>query len=277
MRQLIIQKNPDKKGLVLIEGKDFHYLHQVLRVKAGDMINLRLPDGALQNSTVCKIDENAKKITLQVCALREPQGPQKRGAAESGVGEAESGVGEALEPPPVEYTLFQFIPKPQKMDLIVRQATECGVKNIVPVISEYTQKGSIDSMSGGRLERLERIVREARQQSGSPLDTKVFEPVTVEQAIELWNKMKEEAGGEENSAGFVLSERDVVREPHQSPATPTIVSIVCGNEGGISPQELELLVKKGLFCPIHFSVNILRCETAALYGIAAIQTTISGI
>ena len=293
MRQLIIQKNPDKKGLVLIEGKDFHYLHQVLRVKAGDMINLRLPDGALQNSTVCKIDENAKKITLQLCALREPQGPQKRGAArvvgeaESGVGEAESGVGEALEPPPVEYTLFQFIPKPQKMDLIVRQATECGVKNIVPVISEYTQKGSIDSMSGGRLERLERIVREARQQSGSPLDTKVFEPVTVEQAIELWNKMKEEAGGEENSAGFVLSERAIEDGPSTGSGTATVISgiggtarviaIFCGNEGGISPDELELLTKKALLQPVHFSVNILRCETAALYGIAAIQTAISGI
>ncbi|MBR5401142.1 MAG: 16S rRNA (uracil(1498)-N(3))-methyltransferase [Treponema sp.] len=280
MRQLIIQKNPDKKGLILIEGKDFHYLHQVLRVKAGDMINLRLPDGALQNSTVCKIDENAKKITLQVCALREPQGPQKRG-------EAESGVGEALEPPPVEYTLFQFIPKPQKMDLIVRQATECGVKNIVPVISEYTQKGSIDSMSGGRLERLERIVREARQQSGSPLDTKVFEPVTVEQAIELWNKMKEEAGGEENSAGFVLSERAIEDGPSTGSGTATVISgiggtarvvaIFCGNEGGISPDELELLTKKALLQPVHFSVNILRCETAALYGIAAIQTAISGI
>ncbi len=55
------------------------------------------------------------------------------------------------------------------------------------------------------------------------------------------------------------------------------VAIFCGNEGGISPDELELLVKKALLCPVHFSVNILRCETAALYGIAAIQTAISGI
>ena len=272
MRQFIIQSNPDKKGLVQVEGKDFHYLRQVLRVKAGDMVVLRLPDGSLCDSTAAKIDDSAKRITLQVCsapadpALRQAQGPQTG--------------------PYIEYTLFQFIPKPQKLDLIVRQATECGVKNIVPVISEYTQKGSVQAMGGGRIERLQRIVREARQQSGSQVETTVFEPVTVEQAANLWNKMKEEAGGEENAAGYMLSERAVEGQSKGGAstssatpcgsATPRAVAIFCGNEGGISPDELELLVKKALLCPIHFSVNILRCETAALYGIAAVQTAILG-
>lgn len=257
MRQLIIQKNQDRNGLVVIEGKDFHYLRQVLRVKTGDMVKLRLPDGNLNNSTVCKIDDSANKITLQICAT--------------------PAVPEPVEGPSIEYTLFQFIPKPQKLELIVRQATECGVKNIIPVISEYAQKGNVQAVAGGKKERLERIIREARQQSGSPTDTTVFEPVTVEQAVDLWNKMKEEAGGPDVTAGFVLSER-AVPEPVEGPvATPRAVAIFCGNEGGISPDELELLVKKALLRPVHFSVNILRCETAALYGIAAIQTAISGI
>ena len=267
MRQLIITKNPDKKGLVQLDGKDYRYLRQVLRVKAGDMVTLRLQDGTLCDSTAAKIDDNTKKITLQVCAPSEPV----------------EGLG-------IEYSLFQFIPKPQKLELIVRQATECGVKNIIPVISEYAQKGNVQAVAGGKKERLERIVREARQQSGSPIDTTVFEPVTVEQAVELWNKMKEEAGGLENAAGFVLSERDVAEEGRfelfdklrdhnalRDRGDFRAVAIFCGNEGGISPDELELLVKKALLCPVHFSVNILRCETAALYGIAAIQTAISGI
>ena len=272
MRQLILQKNQDKNGLVLVEGKDFHYLRQVLRVKVGDMVNLRLADGLPYDSTVCKIDDTSKRITLQVCAPTDVIASEARQSTSS-----------------IQFFLFQFIPKPQKLELIVRQATECGVKNIIPVISEYAQKGSVEALSGKKIERLERIVREARQQSGSPVDTTVFEPVTVEQAIEIWNKMKEEAGGQEKSAGYVLSERAVVREPHQPLAVPEqkaavpepvegpqIVSIFCGNEGGISPDELELLTKKALLQPVHFSVNILRCETAALYGIAAVQTAILG-
>ncbi|MBO4532889.1 MAG: 16S rRNA (uracil(1498)-N(3))-methyltransferase [Treponema sp.] len=289
MRQLIVNKNPDKKGLVIIEGKDFHYLRQVLRVKAGDMVNLRLSDGTLQNSTVCKIDDSSQRITLQVCgALRpfeglrttEPQGPRVVGGASTGVGGANSVVPEALEGASVDFTLFQFIPKPQKLELIVRQATECGVKNIIPVISEYAQKGNVQALMGPKLERLDRIVREARQQSGSPVETKVFEPVTVEQAVELWNKMKEEAGGEENAVGFVLSERAVDNGGRAVPEAlegPQVVCIFCGNEGGISPDELELLTKKALLRPLHFSVNILRCETAALYGIAVVQSAILGI
>ena len=265
MRQLILEKNQDKNGLVIIEGKDFHYLRQVLRVKAGDMVTLRLADGVLYNSTVSKIDDTSKKITLQVCGLvRQAHQPH------------ESTVPEPVEGEAIEFSLFQFIPKPQKLELIVRQATECGVKNIIPVISEYTEKGSIAALAGGKKERLERIIREARQQSGSPVDTVVFEPVTVEQAIEIWNKLKEEAGGEENARGFVLSEREVPKLV-EGPAKPRSVAIFCGNEGGISPQELELLTASALLQPVHFSVNILRCETAALYGIAAVQTSIYGI
>ena len=264
MRQLILQKNQDKNGLVLVDGKDFHYLRQVLRVKVGDMVKLRLADGLPYDSTVCKIDDKGKTITLQVCATQDV------------IARSEATKQSTNE---IAFSLFQFIPKPQKLELIVRQATECGVKNIIPVISEYAQKGNVDSLMGGKKDRLERIIREARQQSGSPVETTVFEPVTVEQAVDLWNKMKEEAGGEQNAAGYVLSERAVVRQAHQphESEVPEHVAIFCGNEGGISPDELELLTKKALLQPVHFSVNILRCETAALYGIAAIQTAIFGI
>ena len=55
----------------------------------------------------------------------------------------------------------------------------------------------------------------------------------------------------------------------------TKIGIAVGNEGGISPSEIKLLNEKGFFSTIHFDVNILRCETAALYGIAAVQSAIS--
>ena len=117
MRQLIIKQNPDKKGLVLLQDKDFHYLRQVLRVKVGDMLVLRLLNGESCNSTVCKIDDKAKTITLQLCGARDAVVPEPVEGHQLPGGD-----------PSIEYTLFQFIPKPQKLELIVRQATECGVK-----------------------------------------------------------------------------------------------------------------------------------------------------
>ena len=62
MRQFIVSSVPDKNGIISVSGKDFRYLRQVLRVKIGDMINVRLSDGTLSNTTVCNILENQKQI-----------------------------------------------------------------------------------------------------------------------------------------------------------------------------------------------------------------------
>ena len=68
MRQFIIDKQKIKNGLILLNGKDFKYLRGVLRVKVGDMINVRLPNGELSNATVAKINDKESSIALQLCA-----------------------------------------------------------------------------------------------------------------------------------------------------------------------------------------------------------------
>ena len=137
MRQFILEKQTVKNGLVSLEGKDFRYLRQVLRVKVGDMLNVRLPDGKLQNTTVAKIDDKTKKVTLQFCATNSDDEVEKsitRGVQSS---QLEGKL------PLVEYWLFQFLPKAQKLEQIVRQATECGVSFIIPIIGEYSEKNSL--------------------------------------------------------------------------------------------------------------------------------------
>ena len=272
MRQLIIENKQIRKGLIELEGKDYRYLRQVLRVRPGDMISVRLPDGSLNNATVARVDEAERRVVLQLCAdtgktiTRGVQADQLEGAGS---------VNGALA---VEYWLFQFLPRPQKFELIVRQATECGLSVIVPVIGEYTEKSSAQALAGAKRERLERIIKEARQQSGSPVETKVLEPMTLEQALELWRT----SAGDQGGLAFVLSERDdcsgKLRESVQKAGGLEGIkraAIAVGSEGGISPDEVKALEEKELFQPIHFAVNILRCETAALYGIAAVQTEIN--
>ena len=272
MRQLIIEKGKEKNGLITLNGKEYRYLRQVLRVRVGDMVSVRLPDGSLNNATVAQIDEAARVVTLQICA--ETGKSITRGVQAGEVaGELENGAGAAG----FEYWLFQFIPRPQKFELIVRQATECGVSVIVPVIGEYSEKSSAQALMGSKRERLERIIKEARQQSGSPVDTKVTEPVSLEKAIELWNGPSTSL--KDQDVAFVLSERgdcdgNLRKVVEGAQDKIKRVAIAVGSEGGISPDEVKTLEEKGLFVPIHFAVNILRCETAALYGIAAVQTEV---
>ena len=275
MRQFIIDKQKIKNGLILLNGKDFKYLRGVLRVKVGDMINVRLPNGELSNATVAKINDKESSITLQLCAKTCNTSTITRGVQATEIENSNNNEDK------IEYYLFQFLPKTQKFELIVRQATECGVKYIIPVIGEYTEKSSVMSLNGNKKERIERIVREARQQSGSPIDTKVTEPLNLNDALALWNEGMDSINGQR--LGFVLSERDdcsdnlrnVVNSAKEKEEKIKRVGIACGSEGGLSPEEVSILNEKGLFYPIHFAVNILRCETAALYGIASVQSFIN--
>lgn len=275
MRQFIVEKSQIKNGLIQLEGKDYRYFRQVLRVRAGDMVSVRLPDGSLSNATVAKIDETSRCLTLQLCA--DTGKTITRGVqAEELTGGAVSANGALM----VEYWLFQFLPRPQKFEQIVRQATECGVSVIVPVTGEYTEKSSAEALLGSKKERLERIIKEARQQSGSPVDTKVLEPVNLEKALEVWGTSTPLS--DRADVAFVLSERDDcsgnLRAGVQKAGGLEKIkraAIAVGSEGGISPEEVKLLEEKGLFLPVHFAVNILRCETAALYGIAAVQSEIN--
>ena len=265
MRQFIVEKGKEKNGLIQLDGKDYKYLRQVLRVRNGDMISVRLPDGQLKNATVAMVDETLRRVTLQICA--ETGKTITRGVQAEEAGSAAT----------IEYWLFQFLPRPQKFELIVRQATECGISVIVPIIGDFSEKSSAQALIGAKKERLERIIKEARQQSGSPVETKVEEPVSLEKALVLWNSNETS-----NSVAFVLSERgdcdgNLRTRVENAGGYKKIkrAAIAVGSEGGISPEEVKTLEEKGLFVPVHFAVNILRCETAALYGIAAVQSEIN--
>ena len=280
MRQFIVENKQIRDGLIQLDGKNYRYLRQVLRVRAGDMISVRLPDGSLSNATVAKIDESSRRIILQLCAATGET--ITRGVQADEIAAGAAGSGGAGGAGSVEYWLFQFLPRPQKFELIVRQATECGVAVIIPVIGEYTEKSSAQALAGAKRERLDRIIKEARQQSGSPVDTKVLEPMSLEKAVELWGTSTPLSDRGE-SVAFVLSERDDCSGNLRSGVEKAgglekikRAEIAVGSEGGISPDEVRLLEEKGLFVPVHFAVNILRCETAALYGIAAVQSMILG-
>lgn len=268
MRQFIAETNLDAKGCLKVEGKKFHYLSNVLRVASGDMIDVRLPDGSLQQMTVALINESEKNILLQAA-----------GSTDTSTDEHASKKENCME-----LYLFQFIAKPVKMELIVRQATECGVAKIIPVAGKFSQSGAVKSAKeaassftkGGRWDR---IIIEARQQSGSPVDTKVTDCMTVEETAEFW---KNEAK-ENNSLGVVLYEQTkdtillhsaVAKAAGSNAEGVQKAALVTGCEGGIAPEEIEILKNSG-FIPVHFETNILRCETAALYGTAALQTILA--
>lgn len=258
MRQYISQRNLDSSGLLTIIGKDFRYLRSVLRLIPGDMVYVRLPNGSLQSMTVCACDDKAKKIILQIC---EPSLAKE--------GEKQPEETELIES--CQFFLFMALPKSSKLDMIIRQATECGVKRIIPVQTEFSQKGS--EKINFHSDRFDRIIKEARQQSGSPVSTEIGPCITFEDACEIW---KAESAGltDDEKLAVVLYERNessiTIKEACGGKEKAKKAALFCGSEGGLSPREVHELKEAG-FASVHLKTNILRCETAALYGLAAMQ------
>jgi 16S rRNA (uracil1498-N3)-methyltransferase len=241
---------------VRLTGKDYHYLVRVRRLAPGEVFPVLFPGGIEARVRIQSVD----------------------GGVLTGVCEAEENGRSVSDPlPPI--VLFQALPKGSKMDLIVRQAAEGGLAEVVPFASEYSVPR--DGAGEEKIRRWERIIREARQQSGSRIATVLHRPLSVDGLFDYWEELKnrplQDARNPQNppkqSLGLFF---------HQSPlakaglhdyleSNPEIVAFAVGPEGGFSSAELRLFQAAG-FKALTIGDTVLRTETAALYGAAAIRT-----
>jgi 16S rRNA (uracil1498-N3)-methyltransferase len=146
------------------------------------------------------------------------------------------------------------------MDLIVRQAAEGGITEIVPFASAFGSarlplRGD-DPPSLTRLERWRRIIREARQQSGSGIATTVHVPLDMDGLLAYWDSIK---GGRPGSLG-VLFHQDPLEQGSLHGylgSRPELAAMAIGPEGGFSPAEAAIFLTAG-FKPLKIGDTILR-------------------
>jgi 16S rRNA (uracil1498-N3)-methyltransferase len=172
--------------------------------------------------------------------------------------------------PPI--ALFQALPKGAKIDQIIRQAAEGGVAEIIPFVSGYTvpklkeREGKIE-----KIDRWKRIVKEARQQSGSDIATDIKDICALDNVFAYWESVKTRY---KNPTGILFHQDPLKNEKgslhHYLTGSPDFAAAVIGPEGGFSAEEAERFIQAG-FKPLVIGANILRAETAAVYAIAAIR------
>ncbi|MDR1178297.1 MAG: 16S rRNA (uracil(1498)-N(3))-methyltransferase, partial [Spirochaetaceae bacterium] len=159
MKQFLLPLPPDREGRVFLGGKDYHYLARVRRLKTGDSFPALLPGGA---PVTVRVDAADGAVLTGVCLGHVPGGTAEVVTAEMvEAGTAEAAIAAGV--PEARIILFQAMPRSAKMDIIVRQAAEGALSGVVPFFSAYSQPRS----GSQKTERWRRIIREARQQSGS--------------------------------------------------------------------------------------------------------------
>ena len=167
--------------------------------------------------------------------------------------------------PGLSVTLFQGLPKADKMDWIVQKATELGASRIVPVLMNRCVSRPDPKDFSRKLDRWQKIAREAGKQSGRCIVPEITEPVDLRRLPDLSSLPQTSiVPWEESEAYGPLA----FRESH--PALSSL-GILIGPEGGIEPDEIVFLRSAG-FIPLTLGKRILRTETAGLAAISAFMS-----
>lgn len=235
MFQFFVEPEQIESESVTIIGSDINHIKNVLRMKIGDQV--RISDKCC-GDYLCEITQiTAEQVELKVLEICDNTEL------------------------PVKITLFQGIPKNDKMELIIQKAVELGVSEIVPVAMKNCVVKLDEKKAKSKLNRWQSIAESAAKQSKRSVIPKVCEVMNFIQAVEKSRDMDAKLVPYENQRG--MSHTRMVFEKIKKGSE---IGIFIGPEGGFSPHEIDL-VKKDMEL-ISLGNRILRTETAGLTTLA---------
>lgn len=164
--------------------------------------------------------------------------------------------------PDVRITLYQALPKGDKLDFIIQKAVELGVTEIVPVLTKRCVSRPDPASFSKKLPRYQRIAAEAAKQCGRGIIPPVREMLSLEQAL---GRMADAP------LALVFYEGGGARVSELFRPQTQAVSLLIGSEGGFAEEEIASCNAAGLQCAT-LGRRILRCETAPLAALTLIHT-----
>jgi 16S rRNA (uracil1498-N3)-methyltransferase len=238
MRRFTLRLERLAGGRITFDAEESRHLTRVLRLAPGD--------------TVVATDGAGRDYTVRLESV---------GAAVTGtvLGEA-AGVAES----PLAITLVQGVPKGDRMESIVRAATELGAARVRPALCERTIVRLEPARWRERARRWQRVAREAAKQSGR----------AVIPEIELPRPLGECLGGEPApDLAWCLWEGGgrTLGEALDSAGAPRSALVVIGPEGGLAEREVETARSRGLIV-VSLGPRVLRTETAGPALVAILQS-----
>lgn len=244
MPRFFVSKEMIQEGIVTILGEDAHHISRALRMAAGEHV------------TVCDTEGTDYECVLtdflpdRVLARVEDSRPSE------------------TEPPYVA-TLYQGLPKGDKLDSVIQKAVECGVSRVIPFESERCVVRIKDGAGErGKNERRNRIAAEAAKQCGRGILPTVEVSRTFREILKDASQYDLALFCYEGSGTRPLPEVLANRKP-QTAGRPT-VALMIGSEGGFSPSEAETAKNAG-WIPVGLGKRILRTETAPVFALAGLS------
>ncbi len=243
MFQFFVDKSQisEETGLAVITGPDVNHICHVLRMRAGEQFYVT--DGTGKGKYLCAL---------------------KSAAEEQVVCEIVRNITESSELP-CEITLYQGLPKSDKMELIIQKAVELGVSRIVPVAAKRSVVKLDDKKAQSKLGRWQGIAEAAAKQSKRDVIPEIGSVMTLKEALKEAESFEVSMMPYENAEGMVFT-RSLMEEikPGQR------IAVFIGPEGGFDEAEVEAALAMGTK-PVTLGRRILRTETAGLAALAMLS------
>lgn len=171
---------------------------------------------------------------------------------------------------PVNVTVACGLPKGDKLELITQKATELGMFALLPfeagrsIVKWDAKKGA------KKQERLQKIAKEAAEQSHRTHIPEIYEPVSFKQLVQLIGNYDAVFIADEEDAKVEKRTRFAEKLKNAYDEKSKSILIIFGPEGGIARQEADTLIQAGAQT-MSLGPRILRAETAPLYALSAIS------
>lgn len=227
---------------VRILGGDVNHMKNVLRMKPGEQFTVS--DG-FGHEYLCQVSEYSEDSACGAIL-------EKR--------EVSAELSSSL-------TLFQCLPKGDKMELIIQKAVELGASSVVPVASRRCVVKLDAKKEESKRKRWQAIAESAAKQSGRAVIPRVEPVLRFSEAVKKAGALDvclipyecadELLEGEGKTA--MEKTREILSGIHKGQS----VGIFIGPEGGLEKQEVDEAVGAGVH-PVTLGRRILRTETAGL-------------
>lgn len=224
----------DSGGEITLEEASSHHLYHVLRLQAGDSINL-FHDGREYAASLGHIGKEGATASLRKLVHEEPE-------------------------PKLAIHLLIGVSRGERMDFALQKATELGVTRITPVFTKRCVVKLNEKKQASRMEHWQKIVINACEQSGRCRLPQLDTPMEIGSAVMA-----------HNAGSALLLDHRIDRALSEIKKPKGTVTILVGPEGGLSSEERKLAKTQG-FTGIRLGPRVMRTETAPLAAIAAIQT-----
>ncbi|MBO5164872.1 MAG: 16S rRNA (uracil(1498)-N(3))-methyltransferase [Ruminococcus sp.] len=164
--------------------------------------------------------------------------------------------------PSVEVTLFQAVPKLDKLEYIIQKSTELGAARVVPILTKRCISRPSEKDFAKKLPRLAKIAEEAAKQSGRGRIPEITPIASFSQCLEMIKEIDKTVILYEGEGGkpFGTVDFDGIKS----------AGIIIGSEGGFDISEVEKVVFAGAE-RVWLGKRILRCETAPISALSILM------